>query len=132
MLFLAERKRARKRKKGQDRKNDRGQRGIEKRKERSPAVFVFSRFLDLLLCVLCQVSTSITTVDISYNECQSGGGRALARALNANTGIVAFNNIPIRDIREGKVTELDLGGKRVAGDIYVLAELLKVRNANLE
>ena len=71
-------------------------------------------------------------MDIRYNEYQSEGGRALGRALNANTGIVAFNNIPIRDIREGKVTELDLGGKRVAGDIYVLAELLKVRNANLE
>ena len=67
-------------------------------------------------------------MDISYNEYGTEAGEALWKAISTNTRITSFNEIPIHDIREGKITELDLGDKGLsAGDAYVLAQLLKVR-----
>ena len=72
---------------------------------------------------------SLTTVDMSNNEYGTGAGEVLWSALSTNTRIHTFNKIPLADIREGKITELDLSGNGLsAGDAYVLAQLLKVRN----
>ena len=66
---------------------------------------------------------------MSYDEYGTEAGEALWSALRTNTKIYTFNEIPLDDIREGKITELDLSNKGLsAGDAYVLAQLLKVRN----
>ena len=75
------------------------------------------------------MNTSLRTVDMSYNEYGTEAGESLWSALSTNTRIHTFNEIPVADIREGKITELDLSGKGLsAGDAYVLAQLVKVRN----
>ena len=66
-------------------------------------------------------------MDISYNEYGTEAGEALRKALRTNTRITSFNKIPIRDIREGKITELDWNDNGRADGPYVLAQLLKVR-----
>ena len=74
------------------------------------------------------MNTSLTTMDMRHNEYGTGAGEALRSALSTNTRIHTFNEIPLADIREGKITELDLSAKALnAGDAYVLAQLLKVR-----
>ena len=68
------------------------------------------------------------SVDIRYNEYGTEAGEALWKAISTNICITSFNKIPIHDIREGKITELDLNGKGLCdGDACVLAQLLKVR-----
>ena len=75
------------------------------------------------------MNTSLTTVDMRRNKYGTGAGEALWSALSTNTRIHTFNEIPLADIREGKITELDLSEKGLsAWDAYVLAQLLKVRN----
>ena len=67
-------------------------------------------------------------MDIRSNGYGTEAGEALWKALSTNTRITSFNEIPIHDIREGKITELDLQEEGLAdGDAYVLAQLLKVR-----
>ena len=67
-------------------------------------------------------------MDINYNEYGTEAGEALWEAISTNTRITSFNEIPIHDIREGKITKLDLNHKGLCvGDAYVLAQLLKVR-----
>ena len=73
------------------------------------------------------------SVDIRYNEYGTEAGEALWKAISTNTRITSFNEIPIHDIREGKITELNLSHERlVDGDAYVLAQLLKVRVCAIE
>ena len=72
-------------------------------------------------------------MDIHHNGYGTEAGEAFWKAISTNTRITSFNEIPIHDIREGKITELDLQEEGLAdGDAYVLAQLLKVRMSACE
>ena len=54
-------------------------------------------------------------------------GKALWDTLSTNTRIEKFNDIPLKEIRDGKTTKLNCSGEGLGdGDAYVLAELFKV------
>ena len=74
-----------------------------------------------LLAVACLLRAELTSVDVRHNDIEGEGASQLSAAVLANTRIERFNEIPIKEIRSGSLTSLDLAGKAigVAGAMVV-------------
>ncbi|KAK3282749.1 hypothetical protein CYMTET_9529 [Cymbomonas tetramitiformis] len=68
---------------------------------------------------------SLNTLDLCYNQITGDAAQQLAEAVLKHPGITEFNKIMMRDIKDGKVTELDLSDKGIGvPGARVLSKLL--------
>ena len=76
----------------------------------------------------------LTSLNVRYNSITGDGASQLSAAVLANTKIEVFNEIPIKEMRSGSLTTLDLthkgigieGSLVVAGLMPAMGELTTV------
>jgi len=66
-----------------------------------------------LLAPEISVSASVTHIDVRYNSIVGDGASELSAAVLSSTNIEVFNEVPVKEMRAGTFTELDLKGKAI-------------------
>ena len=81
------------------------------------------------LADMLQVNRALTTLDVRFNDLGDGSA-ALAGAVSEHQQIKMFCEIPVKQLRDDALTELDLNDKRIGTcGAMVLAHLLKFSRA---
>ncbi|KAK3268265.1 hypothetical protein CYMTET_23226 [Cymbomonas tetramitiformis] len=85
----------------------------------------------IILGTVLAFNTSLNTLDVRHNAITGEAAQQLAEAVLKHPCITEFNKIMMQDIRDDKVTELDLSGKDIGvPGARVLSKLL-VSNTSL-